>query len=219
MKADDVKELRKLRDENQRLKRMVADQALDLEVLREVARERPPIGSASLTRAEREIANLVAEGMRHREIGLELLVSARTVETHLSHIYRKVTLAKRRELGRATRERNAPERTDLERGGVTHQTRPRSHRSTSSISPASVDQGDARAVRGRFIPVRTGYARLDENLIESFAGRLCGKSVATTYVRRTTSGGCAVGGLSTRRSTELVVAAKVVRNGTHRWSV
>jgi putative transposase len=38
MKADDAKELRKLRDQNQRLKRMVADQALDLEILREVAR-------------------------------------------------------------------------------------------------------------------------------------------------------------------------------------
>ena len=38
MKADDARELRKLRDENLRLKRMVADQALDLEVLREVAR-------------------------------------------------------------------------------------------------------------------------------------------------------------------------------------
>ena len=38
MKADDAKGLSKLRDENQRLKRMVADQALDLEILREVAR-------------------------------------------------------------------------------------------------------------------------------------------------------------------------------------
>ena len=38
MKADKAKELHKLRDENQRLKRMVADQALDLEILREVAR-------------------------------------------------------------------------------------------------------------------------------------------------------------------------------------
>jgi transposase-like protein len=38
MKANDVKELRQLRDENLRLKRMVADQALDLEMLREVAR-------------------------------------------------------------------------------------------------------------------------------------------------------------------------------------
>lgn len=37
MKASDAKELRQLRDENLRLKRMVADQALDLEVLREVA--------------------------------------------------------------------------------------------------------------------------------------------------------------------------------------
>ena len=38
MKADEANELRKLRDENQRLARMVADQALDLEILREVAR-------------------------------------------------------------------------------------------------------------------------------------------------------------------------------------
>ena len=38
MKADDAKELRRLKDENGRLKRMVADQALDIEILREVAR-------------------------------------------------------------------------------------------------------------------------------------------------------------------------------------
>jgi putative transposase len=38
MKASDAKELRQLRDENNRLKRMVADQALDLEMVREVAR-------------------------------------------------------------------------------------------------------------------------------------------------------------------------------------
>ena len=38
MKADDAEELRKLRDENLRLERMVADQALGLEVLREVSR-------------------------------------------------------------------------------------------------------------------------------------------------------------------------------------
>lgn len=39
MKADDAKELRRLKDENGRLKRMVADQALDIEILKEVARE------------------------------------------------------------------------------------------------------------------------------------------------------------------------------------
>jgi len=38
MKADDAKELRRLKDENGRLKRMVADQALDIEMLKEVAR-------------------------------------------------------------------------------------------------------------------------------------------------------------------------------------
>jgi len=38
MKADDAKELRRLKDENGRLKRMVADQALDIEMLKEVSR-------------------------------------------------------------------------------------------------------------------------------------------------------------------------------------
>jgi len=40
MKADEAKELRRLRDENGRLKRMVADQALDIEMLKEVARRK-----------------------------------------------------------------------------------------------------------------------------------------------------------------------------------
>ena len=39
MKADDAKELRKLRKENQRLKKIVADQALDIDMLRELNRE------------------------------------------------------------------------------------------------------------------------------------------------------------------------------------
>ena len=38
MKADDAKELRRLKDENGRLKRMVADLSLDIEMLKEVAR-------------------------------------------------------------------------------------------------------------------------------------------------------------------------------------
>jgi len=37
MKADDAKELKQLRVENQRLKRMVADRELQIEMLREVA--------------------------------------------------------------------------------------------------------------------------------------------------------------------------------------
>lgn len=38
MKANDAKELRRLKDENGRLKRMVADQALDIEMFKEIAR-------------------------------------------------------------------------------------------------------------------------------------------------------------------------------------
>jgi putative transposase len=38
MKADDAKDLRRLKDENARLKRMVADQALDIEMLKEISR-------------------------------------------------------------------------------------------------------------------------------------------------------------------------------------
>ena len=38
MKADDVKRLRELERENQRLKRIVADQALNIDALKEVAK-------------------------------------------------------------------------------------------------------------------------------------------------------------------------------------
>ena len=38
MKADDAKELRRLKDENTRLKRLVADLTLDNQMLKEVAR-------------------------------------------------------------------------------------------------------------------------------------------------------------------------------------
>jgi cell division protein FtsB len=38
MKADDAKELRRLKDENGRLKRVVADLTLDNQMLKEIAR-------------------------------------------------------------------------------------------------------------------------------------------------------------------------------------
>lgn len=40
MKADDAKELRELRSENQRLKKIVADQALDIEMLKDLNRKK-----------------------------------------------------------------------------------------------------------------------------------------------------------------------------------
>ena len=41
MKADDAKKLRELEKENLRLKKIVADQALDIDMLKEVARDAP----------------------------------------------------------------------------------------------------------------------------------------------------------------------------------
>ena len=44
---------------------------------------------AALTNTERKIAELVAEGLTNAEVAAQLYVSARTVEAHLTQIYRK----------------------------------------------------------------------------------------------------------------------------------
>jgi DNA-binding NarL/FixJ family response regulator len=51
-----------------------------------------------LTAHERRVAALVARGMTNAEIGGELSVSPKTVESHLSSIYRKLELRSRTEL-------------------------------------------------------------------------------------------------------------------------
>jgi len=63
-------------------------------------RVRGTSGWASLSRAERDVVNLVAEGLTNVEIGARLFISPRTVETHLTHVFSKLDLSSRRELGR-----------------------------------------------------------------------------------------------------------------------
>jgi DNA-binding CsgD family transcriptional regulator len=53
-----------------------------------------------LTPAEVRVAKLVAEGRTNREVAAALVVTERTVETHLSHIYRKLGVRSRTELAR-----------------------------------------------------------------------------------------------------------------------
>ena len=53
-----------------------------------------------LTPTERRVAELVAEGRTNKEVAGTLFVSARTVEFHLSHVYRKLGLRSRAELAR-----------------------------------------------------------------------------------------------------------------------
>ena len=61
----------------------------------------PPAGPSpldTLTSAERQVARRVADGLTSRQIGEELFVSPRTVDAHLTHIYRKLGINSRARL-------------------------------------------------------------------------------------------------------------------------
>jgi len=57
--------------------------------------ERPTNGWDALTRMERQVTDLVAEGLTNPEIGTRLYISRRTVETHLSHVFAKIGVSSR----------------------------------------------------------------------------------------------------------------------------
>ncbi|WP_433567328.1 response regulator transcription factor [Nocardia sp. CA-151230] len=57
--------------------------------------------SATLTRRERVIVALAAQGMSNRDIAERLFISIRTVENHLQRSYYKLGVHSRHELGDA----------------------------------------------------------------------------------------------------------------------
>lgn len=57
-----------------------------------------PAAAPVLTRREREIAALVVQGMRNREIAERLFISERTVDGHLEHIKQKLGVSSRSEV-------------------------------------------------------------------------------------------------------------------------
>ncbi|MBV8714358.1 MAG: helix-turn-helix transcriptional regulator [Chloroflexi bacterium] len=62
-------------------------------------REEPQVDNeAVLSDREWEVAMLVARGLSNRQIATELVVSERTVDTHVSHILRKLTLVSRAQI-------------------------------------------------------------------------------------------------------------------------
>jgi DNA-binding CsgD family transcriptional regulator/tetratricopeptide (TPR) repeat protein len=65
---------------------------------------RPRTGWAALTPTERRIAALVADGRSNPDIAADLLLSRRTVQTHVSSILAKLGLASRIEIVRAIEE-------------------------------------------------------------------------------------------------------------------
>ena len=60
-----------------------------------VEQNRPAADQETLTQREREILSLVAQGLSNREIAEQLCVSRYTVESHIKHIYRKLSVSKR----------------------------------------------------------------------------------------------------------------------------
>jgi DNA-binding NarL/FixJ family response regulator len=53
-----------------------------------------------LTPREREVMRLIARGYTYREVASELVLSIKTVETHVSAVLRKLQLSDRRELAK-----------------------------------------------------------------------------------------------------------------------
>ncbi|MFG2940424.1 ATP-binding protein [Streptomyces sp. NPDC048282] len=64
---------------------------------------RPSFGWDALTATERRVADLVAQGLSNPDIATRLLLSRRTVETHVSHILTKLQVRSRREVGTTAR--------------------------------------------------------------------------------------------------------------------
>ena len=58
-------------------------------------------GLATLTERELQIARLAVGGKTNPQIAAELFLSKKTVETHLSHVFRKMGIASRVALARA----------------------------------------------------------------------------------------------------------------------
>jgi predicted ATPase/DNA-binding SARP family transcriptional activator/DNA-binding CsgD family transcriptional regulator len=52
----------------------------------------------NLTRREREVASLLAEGLTNRQIASELVISERTVDNHVSNIFKKLGLTSREQV-------------------------------------------------------------------------------------------------------------------------
>jgi DNA-binding CsgD family transcriptional regulator len=69
-------------------------------------RKRAASGWASLTPTERQVVQLVSEGLANNDIATRLFVSPRTVQTHLTHVYTKLGLTSRVQLAQEAARHN-----------------------------------------------------------------------------------------------------------------
>ncbi|MFI5042094.1 MAG: helix-turn-helix transcriptional regulator, partial [Acidimicrobiales bacterium] len=71
-------------------------------------RRKGPSDNAGLTSAEHAVAAAVAAGRTNREVAAELYMGLRTVEAHLSAVYRKLGIRSRSELAATWPDRSDP---------------------------------------------------------------------------------------------------------------
>ncbi|GAB1508647.1 helix-turn-helix transcriptional regulator [Actinophytocola sp. KF-1] len=83
---------------------LTLDQAVDRVLRVRRLASRPETGWASLTPAERSVAELAVRGMSNPQIAAELFIGRGTVKTHLARAYAKLGVANRTELARASAE-------------------------------------------------------------------------------------------------------------------
>jgi DNA-binding NarL/FixJ family response regulator len=79
----------------------------ELRATGETVRRRDPGAGESLTPQELQIALAVARGKTNREAGAELFLSPKTIEAHLSRVYRKLGISSRTQLVRLLTESQA----------------------------------------------------------------------------------------------------------------
>ena len=72
-------------------------------------RRRPTTGWESLTPTELAVAGMVAEGRSNPEIAREMVLSRRTVQTHVSHILAKLEVSSRVGIAQEARRRAGTE--------------------------------------------------------------------------------------------------------------
>jgi DNA-binding CsgD family transcriptional regulator/tetratricopeptide (TPR) repeat protein len=95
----------------------------ELRATGQTARKREPSTLDQLTPQERQISQLVAEGMTNREIAAQLFLSPHTIEYHLRKVFVKLGITSRTELIRQGPSRfaepdSSPTRRDVARGSV-----------------------------------------------------------------------------------------------------
>ena len=92
---------------------MSAEEAAEYALSKEVAQapEKPLAGgrtSRPLTRREREVATLVAQGLSTRQIAQQLVISERTVDKHVANLLKKLNLRSRNQVTAQMAEHRTP---------------------------------------------------------------------------------------------------------------